>query len=206
MLCQHLKLYKKATVKNSGSWQSPGSGNLPTAFLIDKNGKVVYIGDPFTIDNTLDKVLNDDYDINELKEDYLSGINAEKVLSQFSDAIKEKKTDTAISLGKQILSGFKYVRPNTYLVVGYQVAHFEGDINTELIQLGYEAAVRGIKLTNFNSPAFFDVLAGVYAAKKDFVAAAITEKVAVNLSEGQMKKNQTKNLEKYLALCLAENQ
>jgi hypothetical protein len=148
----------------------------------------------------LNAVINDNYDIDKLKADYLSGINAEKVLSQFNEAIKAKDIKHAISYGTQILSDFQYVRPNTYLVMGYQISHLDSSENEELLKLGYEAAVRGIKLTHFNSPAFFDVLAGVYAAKKNFVAAVITEKVAVSLSDGAMKKNQMKNLGKYLAL------
>jgi hypothetical protein len=58
----------------------------------------------------------------------------------------------------------------------------------------------GIGQTNFNSPAFFDVLAGIYAAKNDFLSAVMAEKLAVSMSEGSMKKNQQKSLEKYLTL------
>jgi thiol-disulfide isomerase/thioredoxin len=187
-----------------GIWLHPwmiksGSNNLPTAFLIDRNGKFVYAGDPSTIDETLLAVINNNYNVDDLKENYLSGINAEKTLSEFNAAIKTQETDSAIIIGKQLLHEFKYVKPNTYLVMGWQVAHIKNDIDSQLLNIGYEAAIRGIKLTNFNSPAFFDVLAGIYAVKKDYLSAVIAEKAAVSLSEGDMKKNQTKNLENYLA-------
>jgi len=175
-------------------------GNLPTSFLIDRNGKIVYMGDPATIDKTLDDVINGHYDVNHLKEQYVSGIDAEKTLLKFNEAIKEKRIDTAVSYGRQLLTNFSYVRPNTYLVMGWQVAHIGSTVDAQLLQIGFDAITRGIEQTDFNSPAFFDVLAGIYAAKKDFLSAVIAEKVAVSLSEGEMKKNQTKTLEKYLAL------
>jgi thiol-disulfide isomerase/thioredoxin len=180
--------------------QKSGFGNLPTSFLIDRNDKIVYMGDPATIDKTLDDVINGHYDVNRLKEQYVSGIDAEKTLLKFNQAIKEKRIDTAINYGRQLLTNYTYVRPNTYLVMGWQVAHIDGPIDSQLLQIGFDAITRGIKQTDFNSPAFFDVLAGIYAAKKDFLSAVIAEKVAVSLSEGDMKKNQTKNLERYLTL------
>jgi thiol-disulfide isomerase/thioredoxin len=175
-------------------------GNLPTSFLIDRNGKIVYMGDPSTIDKTLDDVIEGHYDVNRLREQHISGINAEKTLFKFNQAIKAKHFHTAINYGQQLLTNFIYVRPNTYLVMGWQIAHIEDKVDSQLLKIRHDAIIRGIKQTNFKSPAFFDVLAAIYAAKKDFLFAVITEKLAVSLSEGEMKKNQTKNLEKYLTL------
>jgi thiol-disulfide isomerase/thioredoxin len=189
-----------------GIWLHPwmkksGFGNLPTSFLVDRNGKIVYMGDPSTMDKTLEDVIAGNYDVNDLKAEYLSGIDAEKTLNKFSHSIKANNIDSAIAYGNQILNGFRYVRPNTYLVMGWQVAHMSGAPEARLLQIGYDAAILGIKQTHFSSPAFFDVLAGIYAAKKDFVSAVINEKLAVSLSEGDMKKNQINTLDKYLKLC-----
>jgi len=182
--------------------QKSGSGNLPTSFLIDKNGRIVYIGDPSTIDATLEQVISGDYDMNEFKAAYLSGMQAENVLSKFNQSIKANNTDSAIVYGRQLLTNFSYVKPNTYLVMGWQVAHINGNIDSQLLQLGYDATIRGMKLTGFSSPAFFDVLAAIHAAKKDYVSAIVAERAATGISEGDMKKNQTKNLEKYIQLAM----
>jgi thiol-disulfide isomerase/thioredoxin len=188
-----------------GIWLHPwmqrsGFGNLPTSFLIDRNGKIVYMGDPATIDKTLDDVIEGHYDVDHLKKQYISGIEAEKTLAKFNQAIKINDIETAVSYGQQILTNFLYVRPNTYLVMGWQVTHIERIVDSQLLRIGYEATIRGIKQTSFNSPAFFDVLAGIYAIKKDFLSAVIAEKVAISLSEGDMKKKYTENLEKYLTV------
>ena len=54
------------------------------------------------------------------------------------------------------------------------------------------------KYSQFESPGYLDLLATVYAAKGDYFQAVVTEKLAVSVSEGAMKDNQMKNVEKYL--------
>jgi len=185
--------------------QESGLGNLPTSFLIDRSGKIVYIGDPFTIDETLDNVANDHYDINILKKNYLEGMDADNMLSQFNNSLNQKNYDAAIKYGKKLLNDFTYVKPNAYLIIGHQVAQIE-NINEELLNIGYEAATRGVVLTKFESPGFLDVLASIYAVKRDYTSAVINEKLAVSLSEGSMKDEQSKRLEKYLSLALRKNE
>lgn len=196
-----------ASAKDSeeGIWlhawmRQAGLGNLPTSFLVDRQGEIVYMGDPATIDKTVEDVVEGHYAISQLKEQYLSGVESEKVLRKFNQALKAGQLDTAVVYGQQLLLKFSYVRPNTFLVTGYQVAHFKGTVSSQLLQIGFDAITRGLKQTNFASPAFFDVIAALYALKKDYLSAAIAEKAAVGLSEGEMKKNQEKNLEKYLLL------
>jgi len=208
-----LMAYNVAWVPKSGNdsvhgiWLHPwmkesGLGNLPTTFLIDRNGKIVYIGDPVTVDETLASVMSGQYNIDVLKENYAQGIKAEEVLADFNRAIKSTDVDEALKYGKSILNDFSYVKPNTYLVMGWQVAHKQGEPNPALLEMGYEAAKRGMILTKFTSPAFFDVMAGIYAIRKDFLSAIAYEKLAVSMSEGSMKEKQQLNLNKYLELIV----
>lgn len=196
-----------ASAKDSeeGIWlhawmQQAGLGNLPTSFLVDRQGEIVYMGDPATVDKTVEDVVEGNYAVSQLKEQYLSGVESEKVLRKFNKALKANQADSAKAYGLHLLSNFNYVRPNTYLVMGWQVAHWQGAVDTQLLKIGFDAVSRGLKQTNFASPAFFDVIAALYALKKDYLSAAIAEKAAIGLSEGEMKKNQEKNLEKYLLL------
>lgn len=194
------------SVKDSeeGIWLHPwmqmsGSGNLPTCFLVDRNGDVAYIGDPFTVDETLDHVIHNTYDLSKLKDQYLSGLRAEETLVLFNEALKNR-SDSAVTYGENLLTKFSYIRPNTYLVLAWHIAHADTPVSARLSEIGYQAIVRGIELTHFNSPAFLDVLAKLYAGKKDYVSAVITQKLALALSEGSMKNNESKNLELYMQL------
>jgi hypothetical protein len=57
------------------------------------------------------------------------------------------------------------------------------------LTLGLKAAQRGVVATKFDSPGFLSTLASIYAAKKDYVSAVITQTLATNVSEGKMKEN-----------------
>lgn len=181
--------------------QRAGTMNLPTVFLIDKDGKIAYIGDPHTVDTVLDNVIKNVYDLKKLRADYLSGLAAEKICKEFDTALKENDFVKAKTLAMQILTNFPFVKVNTLLIVGSSIAEAARTktIDTGLLEIGLEAAKRGVTATKFESPGFLSTLAALYAVKKDFLEAVITQSLAVNLSEGGMREAQMKELEQYKA-------
>ena len=95
--------------------QQIGSMNIPTAFIIDKDGKIAFIGDPFTMDKLLDDILNSHYSLSVLKANYLESLKALEVLTKFTDAVTANNIPLAIKEGNRILDSFTYVKPVTYL-------------------------------------------------------------------------------------------
>ena len=180
--------------------QQIGSMNLPTAFIIDRNGKIAFIGDPHTIDKPLHDIVNNQYDLSLLKANYKEALEALKVLDKFTDALKSSDVPRAISEGKRILEEFTYVKPVTYLAMADAVPKMKGEPNAQLLDIALAAGKKGVVLTQFESPGFLSALASVYAAKGDYTQAVITIKAAISVSEGGMKEAQLKDLEKYLSL------
>ena len=182
--------------------QQAGTMNLPTAFLVDRNGNMAYIGDPHTVDEVLDEVINNKHDLTKLKANYISGLAAEKTCKQFEAALKENDFSKATALGKQILEEYSFVKVNTLLIVGSSIGAMArtANIDTALLEIGFAAAQRGVVATKFESPGFLSTLASLYAAKKDYMQAVITQSLAISVSEGGMKDNQVKELEQYKAM------
>lgn len=174
---------------------------IPKAFLIDKKGRIVFIGDALSVDDILDRVIDKHYDITELIANSEEETQADTVLAQFNNCIKSKNYSTALKYGHRLLSEFQHVKATTYIMMASQVAKLQQDkeIDQQLLNIGYQAAVRGVALTRFEQPAYLDLLATIYAARKDFAAAIITEKLAVDLSDGDMKKDFSKQLQSYLS-------
>jgi thiol-disulfide isomerase/thioredoxin len=177
--------------------------NLPTAFLIDRDGKIAFIGDPHTIDNALEAVINNNHDLAKLKTSYTKALWAEQLMKQFSVAVDSNDVEKAVTLGNKIL-GISSAKPNTFLSVAAKVSSLKNADN-RILDIGLAAARKGVVLTQFESPGFLDVLASMYVAKGDLPQAIIAEKLAVSLSEGGMKENQQKNLDKYLELLKKES-
>lgn len=178
--------------------QAAGTMNMPTAFIVDRNGKLAYIGDPYAMEKTLEDVINGHYDLTQLRNDYLERLEAEKVLDSFNTALNNNDQQQAIITANKIANDFKNVKPNTYLVLAANIVGIKGKIDDRLLDIALIATQKGIILTQFQSPGFFDLLASIYAAKGDFFNAANAEKIAISMSEGEMKENQQKNLNNYL--------
>ncbi len=179
--------------------QKAGTMNLPTAFLIDKTGRIAYIGDPHTVDKVLDAVMAGTHDLVKLRADYLSGLAAEKKCELFEKVLKENDYDKAAALGKQILNDYPFVKVNTLLIIGAAIGTIARTktIDTVLLNIGLTASQRGVIETKFESPGFLSTLASLYAAKKDYVQAVITQSLAISVSEGGMRDNQVKELQQY---------
>ncbi|MEP7317740.1 MAG: TlpA disulfide reductase family protein [Panacibacter sp.] len=180
--------------------QKIGTMNLPTAIIIDRNGKIAFISDPHTIDQTLDEVINNRHDLAKLKKNYLRGLEALALVEQFTGLLKDNNFSKAIRIGNIILDSFSYVKPVVYLAIADAVPRIKGKINSNLLDIALKAGKRGVLLTQFESPGFLSALATVYAAREEYLLATIVEKAAVSVSEGQMKENQIKEMEKFRSM------
>ncbi|MFC1397957.1 hypothetical protein NYY63_08975 [Acinetobacter lactucae] len=66
------------------NWLNPAYQNgIPSAFLIDQNGKIAWFGHPVEIDSVLEKVVNKEFDIVKATEDYKAYL--------ISNQIRERK-------------------------------------------------------------------------------------------------------------------
>ncbi|MDP4263936.1 MAG: hypothetical protein Q8941_15520, partial [Bacteroidota bacterium] len=164
-----------------------------------RDGKVAYIGDPHTIDKPLEEMVNNEYDMRVAIANYRSGAHAAALLPELDIALKTNNVKEAISIGKQVLYNFSYVKPNTYLVLSSSITGTK-TTNDELLEIALIAAKRGVASTQFESPGFYDLLATAYAAKGDYIMAAATEKMAIIYSEGEMKESQMKKFSNYQSL------
>ena len=133
--------------------------------------------------------------------DYLSGLAAEKTCRQFQAALKENDIAAANKFARQVLSDYPFVKVNTLLSLASTIGTEARTktLDPVLLDLGLKAAQRGVIATKFESPGFLSTLASIYAAKKDYLSAVITQSLATNVSEGKMKENQLKELEEYKA-------
>jgi thiol-disulfide isomerase/thioredoxin len=80
--------------------KAAGQNGIPTAFLVDKQGKIAWIGHPMSLQEaTIQEVLDGKFDLAKAKAEYLQQREAEgklaKLSRQFSQQMQEKKWDEA---------------------------------------------------------------------------------------------------------------
>lgn len=171
---------------------------LPYSFIVDRNGKIAYAGDPHTIDKPLEQIMNGTYDLTNAAAQFKDEIDAKALLVTFKSLLKDKKYEDALKQATFLMQNFQNLNTKIYLSISANIIDNFENTNTNAHKIALEAAKKAVVLTQFESPGFLDNLAAVYAAHNDLINAIITEKLAISLSEGEMKEHQIKNLEKYI--------
>ncbi|MCF0263863.1 TlpA family protein disulfide reductase [Acinetobacter guillouiae] len=62
------------------NWLSPAlEDGIPTAFIIDQNGKIAWYGHPLFIDSVLEKMINNEFNIDEAAQDYRAYLDKNQI-------------------------------------------------------------------------------------------------------------------------------
>ncbi|HLY68450.1 MAG TPA: FecR domain-containing protein [Puia sp.] len=171
---------------------------LPQAFLIDKNGKIAFIGDGYELnEDFIASVLNNSYDTAAARKNYIEKLILENRLEDFLTLLNNKNISRAITLGHNIVEN-RLVNTHTLLVISDDLFNKYKDIQTsELLQLGMEAAKKGVKITGAHAPSQLSVLSKGYSLIKEPEQAVKTIKSAIAISEGDFKEALEKDLKVY---------
>ncbi|MCH8853054.1 MAG: redoxin domain-containing protein [Planctomycetes bacterium] len=86
--------------KTHGSFMyAAGQMSIPTTFIVDRKGKIAWIGSPFDMDRVLEEIVAGRYDIEEAKaEAKFYG----KQLNELMLAVERGKWDTCVTIGRDI--------------------------------------------------------------------------------------------------------
>ena len=87
---------------------------LPTSFIINKDGIVVYKGHPMKSETILEQVLNDKYDLTEVKK-------LKDLEKKLEEALKDFNISEASDIAEQIL----YISPNNFDAMQFRLLAFE---------------------------------------------------------------------------------
>jgi ferric-dicitrate binding protein FerR (iron transport regulator)/thiol-disulfide isomerase/thioredoxin len=167
---------------DSSSWA------LPQVFLIDKQGRIAFIGDGFALqEDYIVQVLENKHDLSQERKNYIEELVLENEVVRFLGLLREKKIPDAISKGKAIVEN-NLVTTHALLAMADDIFNKYGDLHSsKLIDLGFEAARKGVALTRSNSPSHLAVLAKGYSLLNKPQQAVETIQAAINLADGDFK-------------------
>ena len=101
------------------SWmRDSGAPGIPTAFIIDKDSKVAWIGHPMTIDKPLEQVIDGTWDANAYAIEYSKGKEKDAKMAaankKVADAIKAKDWGAAFEAVDEMAAGAGY--PEAFVI------------------------------------------------------------------------------------------
>ncbi len=163
---------------------------LPQVVLIDRMGRIAFIGDGYSLpEEYLQKVLQNNYNVKEERAKYIDQCWLEIKLGDFSNALNQKEYKRALALGDSILNN-PNVSAHSTLFMSDMIFGMKGiETNTSLLDLGFRSALKGVALTDEHSPGHLSLLAKGYALKNNKKMALITIQKAISLSQGDFQES-----------------
>jgi thiol-disulfide isomerase/thioredoxin len=207
--------------------KAAGRNGIPAAFLVDKDGKIAWIGHPMAMEPVLAKVKAGTYDAIAEAE---AQSKVDTLTKQLSAAAKAKDTDRVLSTTKQIRAirpamddemttfEFEYLLKNGHADDARSRAKAlastsnnssavlnvvgwdyanEASPTSGDLEIARDAIGRALDLTHGKDPAVLDTSARLFAVQKEWSHAVESEQKAVNLATGDMQLYMKKVLAAY---------
>ncbi len=199
-----------AKATDTAYMKASGSNGIPTAFIVNQDGKIAYIGHPMQMDDTLKQVVAGNFDLVKAKADYEAAKNAEKArmnqgaslqkfATDYTKLMKDGKTDEAYKLAAPMVDGAFKDNAQGLNLIAWTIVDPDKPVAKKDLDLALKAANRAMEITKSKDPAITDTLAWVYFTKGDTAKAIELEKKAIALAadDDQMKSELEGSLKKF---------
>lgn len=176
--------------------KAAGQNGIPCAFIIDKEGRVAFIGHPMQMDEPLKAIVAGNFDLEKAKAEY----EAEQALERdrtalmgeanaFGKAIRAKDFAKASELGRKLVDGKAGNDPMFMNMVAWSIVDPAAKIEKKDmdLDLAMKAANKAAEASKHKDPAILDTLARVQFVKGDIAKAIETQTKAIELAPAEMK-------------------
>jgi len=179
-------------------FRAAGVAWLPCAFVIDRRGRLAFIGDPMMLDDILPAILDGRWDLAAARRSEESSRKARGFVAGMQTAIDAGDAAKALRLARSALAAGSD-DPRTLLLVASTMSDEKHAPSRASLDVALQAAERAVALTKSQSSGMLDALAHVLFVRGDVRKAIDAESRAIALSEGAMREAQRANLAKYRA-------
>lgn len=185
-----------------------GQNGIPTAFIVDRDGKIAYIGHPMGMDKALEEILKGGYSLEKAKADYEQREAEQKKMMEaqqkmmgpmnaFMGALKKKDYDKAYETGRGILAGELKDNPMALNAIAWAIVDPEALPEKKDLDLALKAATRANEVTGNKDAAILDTLARVHFLRGEKAKAIEIQKRAIDASPADQAAELKATLKQY---------
>jgi thiol-disulfide isomerase/thioredoxin len=157
---------------------------LPIAFIVDRNGRIAYIGHPLTLDQPLQRILEGKWDLDAAAAGYRARREAEQRLTDFTELMKAGQYARAYPLARELLQTPLKEDPRCLLIISESIV--APQVAEKDLDLALSCAQRAAELTRYGDPGMIDALARVHFVKGEIdQAIALVNQAIARASGGQ---------------------
>ncbi len=158
--------YRVAWDDESTTWnkymRASGSNGLPTAFVVDRQGRIAYVGHPTGIDPVLESIASGTFDTDQAASDYLMQLEATNLMRTFNVMLSQSRYGPAYEAGRALIDHPGAQRLNIMASIGWQIVDPNGNVQDKDLDLALAASKKAVELTDWEDPAQMDTLAWCY--------------------------------------------
>jgi thiol-disulfide isomerase/thioredoxin len=174
--------------KMSTTWMKPaGRNGIPSAFIVDKQGKIAWIGHPAEMDKPLAEVAAGKFDLAKATKEYSMRVADQAKVEKYGELFGKGEYAAAYALGKELVKGSLAKDPNTLNQIAWGIVDPESKPKVQDLDLALAAAEQADKLTEHKNAHILDTLAHVYADRGELKKAVETQTMAVKFADDQLK-------------------
>jgi thiol-disulfide isomerase/thioredoxin len=198
----YLGVFRGKTVEAylGGAWVPA----LPAAFVVDRRGRVAFIGHPLEVDAAVEGCLDGTWDLRAAREQRAARGEAQGLLVEFEKAVKAGDHERGLSLARRLVREVPHGEPRVFAGVAGLMADGDAALARRAPDLALDAGRRAVDLTKAQDPGPLSALANVYFARGEVEKAVEAVTRAISLSEGGLKPVLEKQLERYRAAARRE--
>ncbi len=170
--------------------KAAGRNGIPSAFIVDQEGRIAWMGHPMAMDEPLAKVVVGEWDIEEgaraareEAEQRAIMMKAQDTLRQYSTLMRSGDYTAAYELARSNWDKVKDSAP-ALNAIAWPIVDPENRPETQDLELAMKAASRAAELTKHKDGMILDTLACVQWDRGEKVEAVETQKKAVQLAKG----------------------
>lgn len=181
----YLGVFKGRT--NAVYMKAAGLTGLPVCFVVDREGRIAYIGHPMGLDTVVKELVAGRWDMRAAAAQYRARREAEPLLATYQEAMKAERYTDAYRLARKLLASALWDDPRSMLIVSDTIVSPAGKVRQKDLDIALTAATRAATLTHYRDPGMLDALARVYFVKGDRGKAIELVTQAIRRAEGGQK-------------------
>ncbi len=177
-----------ARAMDTNYMKASGSDGIPSAFIVNQDGKVAYIGHPMQMDEPLKQIVAGTYDLEKARAEYAKSksrpMTPAAVEAEFKSLFKAGKFDEASKLGNELMNGSFKNSAEGLNVIAWTIVDPANKVEKKDLDLAMKAATKAMELSRNSSAAITDTLARVHFCKGEIDKAIEVQKQAIALAVG----------------------
>lgn len=187
------------------SWlNATGRTSVPCIFIVDRDGRIAFIGGQAEFEQPLRNIIEGDYDLAVETNQYHACISATWAFTHFEQKLKLKDWPGAFNLGREIIDGRGNNCHSVLSNMAWTLVDPANPLEVTDLELALKAARRADELTNGKDADTIDTLARVFYLKGDYAKAVEMEERAILVARSDaLRAPLQKNLEQYRAKLAA---